>query len=168
MKTENVKTANVACSADANSITVAVYGHEPIILYRHQLDEIVLEKALFHGLKQKLIDAAALPKGSTNEERYEEIARVADNLRAGLWSSVRAAGSGGTLLARALVRMYDGRKTLAEVKAGLEKFDRKQQLALLNSAKVKPFADTIRAEDVEREGATAIGGDELLEQFDQL
>lgn len=65
-----------------------------------QLPNHVMEYAIFHGLKQKLVDAAAISRNpetgraATVEDKYQAVKTVYDRLLAGQWNATREGGRG--------------------------------------------------------------------------
>ena len=60
-----------------------------------QLTNHVMEYAIFHGLKQKLVDAAAISRNpetgraASVEDKYQAVKTVYDRLLAGAWNATR-------------------------------------------------------------------------------
>ena len=99
---------------------------QELALAASQLTPNVMEYAIFHGLKQKLVDAAAISRNpetgrpASVEDKYQAVRVVYDRLLAGQWNAAReGGGASGGLLFMALCRMYAGRKTPDELKAFL-------------------------------------------------
>lgn len=115
----------------------------------------IREQAVFHGLKQKCVDAAAIMRNpatgasATAEEKAAAIAEMVGRLEGGEWNSK---GDGGGTLLSAMVQAFPN-KSREELKAVLEKLTEKQKRALRDSEKLKPFLP-------KGDGAK---GDELLE-----
>ena len=122
-----------------------------------QLTDVIMEAAIWHGLKQKLVDAAAISrdpetgKTATIETKYAAVKEVYDRLLAGEWNKRREGGAGGTggLLYRALVRMYAGARTPEQIKAFLAGKDAAAQAILRKSPKIAVIIEEIKAEDAE-------------------
>ena len=131
--------------------------------------------ATIHGLKQKLVDAAAVSRNpdtgrpASIEDKYQYVREVFDRITSptGTWNKVRGDGTGtsgaGGLLLRALGRLYPA-KTTEELRAYLAPMTPEQQAALRANKKVKPVIDAIKAEDAERRAETGEpdDSDELL------
>jgi hypothetical protein len=133
-----------------------------LVLQVRDLSDTILGMAVMHGLKQKLVDAAAISRNpdtgrsATVEDKYEAVKTVFNRLLAGQWNAGRqggGAGSGG-LLFRALCRMYEDKspESIREFLAGKSKAD---QAALRGNARVAAIIDEIKAEDA----ANGLGGD---------
>ena len=139
---------------------------EELAITASQLTNHVMEYAIFHGLKQKLVDAAAISRNpetgraATVEDKYQAVKTVFDRLLTGQWNAVReGGGGGGGLLLQALCRMYAGRKTVEELKAFLADKSDAEKTALRKNPRVAAIIEEIRAEQGK---AANIDTDELL------
>lgn len=117
-----------------------------------ELAEEIRNQALLHGLKQKLVDAAAISRNpetgrtATIEDKFDAVKEVFDRLLAGEWNKTRAGGgNAGGLLLQALIRLYPG-KTAEELREFVGKLTRAQQAALRANALVAPIIAEIQAE----------------------
>ena len=136
-----------------------------------QLSNHVMEYAIFHGLKQKLVDAAAISRNpetgraATVEDKFQAVQTVYDRLLAGQWNATREGGGAtGGLLLQALCRMYAGRKTPDELKAFLADKSDAEKTALRKNPRVAQIIEDIRAEQGK---AANIDTDELLGELDE-
>lgn len=128
------------------------------------------EQAMIHGLKQKLVDAAAISRNpetgraASIDDKYQAVRTVYDRLLAGQWNATREGGaSSGGLLLQALARMYAGKKTPEQLREYLAGKSDAEKAALRKNPKVAAIIDDIRAE----QGKTAnIDTDELLEELE--
>lgn len=126
--------------------------------FQLRIDQLSTENQLMaacHGIKQKIIDAAAISvnpdtgRSASVEDKfqaaYEVYARLASG---GTWNKVRGTGEGAEsgLLLAALVRLYDGRKTRAELVEYLEGKSKAEQAALRANSRIAPIIATIKAE----------------------
>ena len=118
-----------------------------------QLTDHVMEYAIFHGLKQKLVDAAAISRNpetgraASVEDKYQAVKTVYDRLLTGQWNAAREGGGAtGGLLLQALARMYAGRKTVDELKAFLADKTDAEKAALRKNPRVAQIIEEIRAE----------------------
>lgn len=125
--------------------------------------------AMLHGLKQKLVDAAAISrdtatgKAATIETKYDAVREVYDRLMAGEWNKKREGGGATSgLLKRALVEMYAGRKTAEQIDAWLATKDDKAKAALRKEEKVAAIIERMRAETA-KTGDSAPAADLLAE-----
>lgn len=143
---------------------------QELALTASQLTNNVMEYAIFHGLKQKLVDAAAISRNpetgrsATVEDKYQAVKTVYDRLLAGQWNATREGGGGnGGLLFQALCRMYEGRKTPEEIRAFLDTKTDAEKTALRKNPRVAAIIEEIRAE----QGKTAnVDVDELLGELE--
>ena len=135
-----------------------------------QLTNNIMEYAIFHGLKQKLVDAAAISRNpetgrpASPDDKFQAVKAVYDRLLAGQWNAVREGGGAtGGLLLQALCRMYAGRKTVDELKAFLADKTDAEKTALRKNPRVAQIIEEIRAE---RGKAADIDTDELLGELE--
>ena len=145
---------------------------ERIDLSVDELTPAMRTMAMLHGLKQKLVDAAAISRdpetgrSATTADKYRAVKAVYDRLLAGSWNAVRgegtATGTGGLLFA-ALVRIYPAKsaEALREYLSGLSLA---QQAALRKNPRVAPIIEEIKAEraaagdDGDEPGAELLAG----------
>lgn len=133
-----------------------------------ELSETIRAQLMLHGLKQKICDAAAIPRNpetgrsATPAEKFAAMQAVAQRLLAGEWSAQRGDGSGGSqsLLFRALSRLYTS-KTPDELRAFIAGLDKKQQAALRKNPRVAAVIVELQAEN-----ASDIDADELLAELE--
>lgn len=117
----------------------------------NQLNPNIAATAMVHGVKQKLVDAAALSRdaetgrSATVAEKEEAIRAMAERLMRGVWNERGTGTSEGSLLLRALQRAYP-EKTKEALSAFVEKLDKKQQAALRSNPKVAVHIEAIRTE----------------------
>lgn len=142
---------------------------EMLSITASQLQPSIMEYAIFHGLKQKLVDAAAISRNpetgrsATVEDKYQAVKAVYDRLLAGQWNANReGGGNAGGLLFQALCRMYQGRKTPEELRAFLADKTDAEKTALRKNPRVAQVIEEIRAEQGK---AANIDTDELLAEL---
>ena len=135
-----------------------------------QLSNHVMEYAIFHGLKQKLVDAAAISRNpetgraATVEDKYQAVKTVYDRLLSGQWNATReGGGNAGGLLFQALCRMYQGRKTPDQLREFLADKTDAEKTALRKNPRVAQIIEDIRAEQGK---AANIDTDELLGELE--
>lgn len=132
-----------------------------------QLSPAIIEQAIIHGLKQKLVDAAAISRNPTTgrsatiDDKYNAVREVYDRLLSGQWNKVRDGGSGmkGGLLFRALCLMYAD-KTPDAIRAFLDKKTPAEKTALRNTAKIAAIIATFKTDD---DGGTDV--DAMLDEL---
>lgn len=144
------------------------FAHGPVFTIRtEQLAPSIVAQAIIHGLKQKLVDAAAISRNTETgqaasvADKYNAVKEVYDRLLSGEWNKRRegSAGGSGGLLFRALCRMYDGKKTLDDIQAFLEGKTAAEKAALRKNSKVAAIIEELRAESAKDGDVSA---DELL------
>jgi hypothetical protein len=127
--------------------------------------------AMIHGLKQKLVDAAAISRNTdtgraaSTDDKFNAVKEVYDRLIAGQWNKTREGGAGGAgaggLLFRAVARMFP-KKTPEQLREFLDAMDAKQQAALRKNPKVAAVIAEIRAESAK----PGDDGDDLLAELE--
>lgn len=177
-----MNTTTTTTKAPAISATIAGYvltitgdNGRVITVNAEELSREMWDAAVMHGLKQKLVDAAAISRNTetgrsaTTSDKMDAIAEVATRLYAGQWNKTREGGTGATggLLLQALIRLYAGRKTDAELKVYVEGLSEKEQAAVRASARVAPIIAAIKAER-DAKKADKIDGDALLAGLDDM
>ena len=144
-------------------------GHRKTLLVE-DLSQEILTHALLHGLKQKLVDAAAISrnpdtgKSATVADKRAAVEAVLARLAAGAWNAARGEGGTGAggLLFRALVRLYDGKKTVEDIREFLAGKDKKEQAALRKNPRVAAIIVEIQAEQADSD----IDTDDLLGELE--
>lgn len=122
-------------------------------LYLSDLPAAIQVTCMWHGAKQKLVDAAAISRdpatgrAASIEFKRECVNEVGARMRAGQWFKIRgdgtSAGSGG-LLYRAVCRFYEGKKTPDECRAWLDAMDDAAQQALRRNPRIAAIIEAIR------------------------
>lgn len=138
----------------------------------HSLTPEILAQAALHGLKQKLVDAAAISrnpdtgKPASPDDKWAAVMEVYERITSpgGTWNKTREGGAGGSggLLFRALVRMYPA-KTPDALREYLDGKTDAEKTALRKNPKVAAVIDEIRAESGK---AGAVDTDELLGELE--
>ena len=137
-----------------------------------ELSTEILSQALMHGLKQKLVDAAAIARNvdtgasATTADKKEAVMEILSRLVSGAWNKGRTAGDGtsgkGSILLLALQRLQPNRDA-AELAEWLKARTDAERAALAKNAKILPHVQAIQAE---RAAAAAkrsgVDSDELL------
>jgi len=145
------------------AITATISGHDlalefandtRLIVDANALTPEIRHAALMHGLKQKLVDAAAIARNpdtgrsATIDDKFEAVKAVYDRLLAGSWNAIRTGEGGGSggLLFRALCRMYDGKKSPSDIRVFLEAKTDAEKAALRKNPKVAAIIESLRAQ----------------------
>lgn len=131
----------------------------------------IIGQALMHGLKQKLVDAAAITRDPSNgrsatvDTKYDAVKAVMDRLLEGEWNKRREGGPTGGLLKRALIEKYAGRKTPEQIQAFLDAKSDKEKAALRKNPAIATIIDRLRQEDAEESGEEVT---DLLAELDDM
>lgn len=135
----------------------------------------LMGKFAAHGAEQKLGDQIAGLKGEGGAEADIDdcvltVDELIDQLYAGEWSTRRESNglAGTSVLIQALVRLYDGAKTVEQIRTFLKPKTQAEKMALRNSARVRPIVDQIEAEKLAKaEGSgKVVDTDALLDELD--
>lgn len=160
------ETIHAAPGGELKGLSVVFRHGKELTLEFDQLTAEIQRQALLHGLKQKLVDAAAISRNpetgrtATIEDKYDAVKEVYDRLLAGEWNKRREGGGGtGGLLLQALVRLYPG-KTREDLESFLAGKSRSEQAALRANPKVAAVIAEIQAE------RGAVDSDELLGELE--
>jgi hypothetical protein len=147
-------------------VLVLTFAHgKTIEIDASTLSKDIQNQAMMHGLKQKLVDAAAISRNPETgreakiEDKFEAVEEVASRLKLdGGWNKQRAAGegSGGGLLLRALCELYP-RKTRDELREFVNSKSATERAALRATDKVAALILTYRASNAD--------GDSLLDEL---
>lgn len=119
------------------------------------LSREILSQALMHGLKQKLVDAAAIARNvdtgasATVADKKAAVMEVLERLMRGEWNKTREGGDGGTgrgsILFQALARMQPHRDA-GELGEWVKARTDAERAALMKNAKLLPYIQAIQAE----------------------
>ena len=167
---ETKRISAIEATVAGEVLTLTFANGEKLQIEAWNLQQSIINAAIMHGLKQKLVDAAAISRNpetgraASVEDKYQAVKTVYDRLLAGQWNATREGGGAtGGLLLQALVRMYAGRKTADELKAFLADKSDAEKTALRKNPRVAAIIEDIRAE----QGKTAnIDTDELLGELE--
>lgn len=164
------RNATISATINGNTLALTFANGETLTMREDALNSDVQQYAMMHGLKQKLVDAAAISRNTETgrpasvEDKYQAVKVVFDRLLAGQWNATReGGGNAGGLLLQALVRMYAGRKTPEELKAFLADKTDAEKTALRKNPRVAQIIEDIRAEQGK---AANIDTDELLGELE--
>lgn len=150
------------------SITFADGGIATLMI--DDLAPEILAHAVLHGLKQKLVDAAAISRNpdtgrsASVADKRAAVETVMARLREGTWNAGRGEGGmgAGGLLFRALVRLYDGKKTAEDIREFLAGKDKKEQAALRKNPRVAAIIEELRDSDA----ADGVDTDGMLSELE--
>ena len=154
---------------DANRAAFQFANGERIVIDRTALPADIVEQAFWHGIKQKVADAAAIPcdtetgRSASTQDKIDAMRAVAKRLPYS-WNAISEGNGGNTggWLLKALMVKYPtkSRTMLVEFLAGK---DAKQKAALRADATIAPIIDGLKAEAGKVAG---IDTDELLSELD--
>lgn len=156
--------SQISCIIDTDGLTLNFADGAVITLGVNDLSDEIIRYATLHGLKQKLIDAAAISRNpdtgrsASLEDKFNAIMDVRERLLAGQWNKGREGGAGGTggLLFRALCQLYP-QKLPEQIREFLEGKSKAEQAALRATPKIAAIIEQLRAK-----AGSDIDTDELL------
>lgn len=152
----NTTTRTVAIEAEiaGRVLTLSFSNGKRLEIDADRLTDTICEAALMHGLKQKLVDAAAISRDPTTgrtatiETKFAAVNEVYERLLSGEWNK-RREGSGavsGGLLFAAMCRVYSATKTPEEVKAYLATKTDEEKAQMRKIGKIAAAIEAIKAE----------------------
>lgn len=160
-----------ASIADDGTLVLAFRHGEVLRVHPETLNPEIQRAALLHGLKQKLVDAAAISRdtatgrAATIQTKFEAVKEIFDRITGEnpSWNKPRAGGAGGAggLLARAIAR-YKGVE-VAAAKAYLDRLTDAQKQALRVDPRIATIINELRLESAKPAG---IDTDALLGGLD--
>ena len=164
------RNATISATINGNTLALTFANGETLAMCGDALNTDVQQYAMMHGLKQKLVDAAAISRNpetgrpATVEDKYQAVKAVYDRLLSGQWNATReGGGNAGGLLLQALCRMYAGRKTPDQLREFLADKSDAEKTALRKNPRVAAIIEDIRAEQGK---AANIDTDELLGELE--
>ena len=176
MATATTKKDIEATVTDDGSLLLEFRHGETLRLHPESLNPEIQRAALLHGLKQKLVDAAAISRDTTTGRaativtKFDAVKEIFDRItgaggEAPSWNKPRAGGAGGQggLLARAIAR-YKGVEVSA-AKAYLDRLTDAQKQALRVDPRIATIINELRMESAKPAG---IDTDALLGGLDDL
>ena len=173
MTTTTTKKDIEASITDDGSLLLEFRHGETLKLHPESLTPEIQRAAMLHGLKQKLVDAAAISRdtatgrAATISTKYDAVKEIFDRITGEnpSWNRPRAGGAGGQggLLARAIAR-YKGVE-VAAAKAYLDRLTDAQKQALRVDPRIATIINELRMESAKPAG---IDTDALLGGLDDL
>lgn len=141
---KSTRKADITADIFQSTLTLTFSNGESLSLNTETLGAEIAKQAMLHGLKQKLVDAAAISRNTdtgrsaTIDDKYDAVKEVFDRLTSDnpTWNKVREAGAvaGNGLFVRALMQMTG--KTKAQIDVFLEKKTKEEKAALRKNPKV--------------------------------
>lgn len=156
------------------TLTLTFINGKEIVVDANMLSEEIRNQALLHGLKQKLVDAAAISRNldtgasASVDDKYNAVKKIADRLTSpgAKWNEGRAAGSDpsptagvNNILLRALMKMTG--RDMEYVKAYLGNKTKEQRAALRKNPRVVQIMAELSAATV----VNGVNTDDLLEEL---
>lgn len=164
------RNATITATIDGSTLALMFANGETLTMRAEALNSDVQQYAMMHGLKQKLVDAAAISRNpetgrpASVEDKYQAVKTVYDRLLSGQWNATReGGGNAGGLLLQALCRMYAGRKTPDQLREFLADKSDAEKAALRKNPRVAAIIEEIRAEQGK---AADIDTDGLLDELE--
>ena len=165
-----------ATVTDDGALILEFRHGETLRLHPESLNPEIQRMAMLHGLKQKLVDAAAISRdtatgrAATIVTKYEAVREIFDRITGAgggtpSWNKPRAGGAGGQggLLARAIARYKS--VTVEQAKAYLDRLTDAQKQALRVAPQIATIINELRAESAKPAG---IDADALLNGLDEF
>ena len=162
-----------ATVTDDGTLILEFRHGETLRLHPESLAPEIQRMAMLHGLKQKLVDAAAISRDTTTGRaativtKYEAVREIFDRITGEnpSWNKPRAGGAGGQggLLARAIARYKN--VPVEAAKAYLDRLTDAQKQALRVDPRIATIINELRAESAKPAG---IDSDALLNGLDEF
>lgn len=151
-------------------LNIHVFQQGTLTLDLTQVAQANLDRATFHGFKQRIPDAAAIARdegtgvSATPAEKFAAMKRLVEHYNSGAegWALTERAAGEGTLLFQAIMRDSPEKdeKAVREFVVALSKGKRD---AMLNSERLKEHVAAIR-----QESGKEIDSDALFSEIDKL
>jgi hypothetical protein len=149
-ETKNIPT--IETTIEGSFLNLTFKDGRKISLDAATLTDELKNQAMMHGLKQKLVDAAAISrntetgKSASIDDKYDAVNEVVNRLTVEKsWNKTREGGGGneGGLLVRALYELYPN-LTREQLVSFLESKTPSEKVALRNSSKIAAIIQTYR------------------------
>lgn len=144
----------VSTDVFGDNLTLNFITGEELIIDVTLLSTEIQKQAMLHGLKQKLVDAAAIARNTltgqpaTCEDKYAAVRVVFDRITKpeGTWNAIREGveKAQGGMFMRAVMELTG--KTKAQLDAMLEKLDKDQIAALKKNDKIVEITQRMERE----------------------
>ena len=177
MTTTTTTKKDIEATVTDDGALVLEFRHGEVLrLHPESLNPEIQRAAMIHGLKQKLVDAAAISRdtatgrAATIVTKFDAVKEIFDRItgaggEAPSWNKPRAGGAGGQggLLARAIARYKN--VEVAAAKAYLDRLTDAQKQALRVDPRIATIINELRMESAKPAG---IDTDALLGGLDDL
>lgn len=167
-KIETKRTPAIAVTINNDALHLVFANGEELRINASELSNEIRDMAIMHGLKQKLVDAAAISRNpdtgrsASIHDKFEAVRAVFNRLLAGQWNATRGEGTGsGGLLFRALCKMYEGKRDADWIREYLDGKSKAEQAALRANPKVAAVIEELRTSNVDTEAS-----DSLLDELE--
>ena len=175
MANDTTQKKDIEAAVEENGTLVLTFRHgETLRVHPESLHPEIQRAALLHGLKQKLVDAAAISRDTTTGRaatiitKFDAVREIFDRItgaggKAPSWNKSRVGGAGGQggLLARAIARYKN--VPVEAAKAYLDRLTDAQKQALRVDPRIATIINDLRAESAKPAG---IDTDALLGGLD--
>ena len=166
----NAKAPAITADITGSVLTLTFSNGQTLELDAAKLHTDMQHAAMLHGLKQKLVDAAAIGRdvetgrSATITDKFEAVKEIYDRLTgdAPTWNKVREGGTGGGsggLLARALMELSGKDRTTVD--AQLAVWTKEQKLALRKNDRIAAIITRMQSEGADN----SIDTDGLLDEL---
>ena len=153
--TKTKSTPAISVDTIGDTLVFTFSNGDELRLNPSALSEEIRSQAMLHGLKQKLVDAAAIARNPDNgrsatiDNKYDAVKEIYDRITSpdGTWNKVRGDGTGmagAGLLIRALMEKFG--KSRADIEAFLENKTPAQKNALKADTRIAPIIARMQAE----------------------
>lgn len=161
MANDNTQKKDIEAAVENDGTLVLTFRHGEILrVHPESLAPEIQRMAMLHGLKQKLVDAAAISRDTTTGRaatiitKYNAVREIFDRITGETpsWNRPRAGGAGGQggLLARAIARYKN--VPIEAVKAHLDRLTDAQKQALRGDPRIATVINELRAESAKPAG----------------
>ena len=169
---DSIQKKDIEAAVEDNGTLVLTFRHGEVLrIHPESLAPEIQRMAMLHGLKQKLVDAAAISRdtatgrAATIITKFDAVKEIFDRItgaggEAPSWNKPRAGGAGGQggLLARAIARYKN--VPVEAAKAYLDRLTDAQKQALRVAPPIATIINELRAESAK---PTGIDADALLD-----
>lgn len=145
------KVPTIQATIDGTKLTLTFANGATLNIDASLVSDDIQRHAVMHGLKQKLVDAAAISRNTETgrpasvSDKYEAVKTVYDRLLRGEWNATREGGGTGGMLLQALCHIHADRKTPEQIRAWLEGKTDQEKAALRKNPKVAEIIEELRA-----------------------
>ena len=168
---DSIQRKDIEATVDNGTLVLTFRHGEVLRVHPESLNPEIQRAAMLHGLKQKLVDAAAISRDTTTGRaativtKFDAVKEIFDRITGEKpsWNKHRAGGAGGQggLLARAIARYKSA--PVEAAKTYLERLTDAQKQALRVDPRIATIINELRAESAK---PTGIDTDALLDGLD--